>query len=161
MAEAVVRNGDVVAGDQHSGSRHLVCREIERLEMGFQGRTVGGAIPEPEVLDGSPLEAAALDIASGFGAPRTTQLVLEEGSRGFDQSEHPAALIDFGNVPLLELRHRHAGLRSKPLDSLRERQALGLHHKREDVAMLTRCEAVIEPLVIIDEERGRFLRLEG
>ena len=54
------------------------------------------------------------------------------------------------------LGQRHPGLGGETLDRLRERQAFRLHQEAEDVAVLAGGEAVIEALLVVDEE-GRGL----
>ena len=55
---------------------------------------------------------------------------------------------------------RNAGLPGEPLHGLHEREAFGLHDELEDVAVRTRGEAVVEPLLVIDEEGRGLLHLE-
>ena len=57
-------------------------------------------------------------------------------------------------------RQRHAGHGSQALDGFREADALGLHQKRDDVAVLAGGEVVVKALLVVDRERGRLLLLE-
>ena len=57
-------------------------------------------------------------------------------------------------------RQRHAGHRRQPLDGLGKADALGLHQKRDDVAVLAGGEVVVKALLVIDGERGRLFLLE-
>ena len=58
-------------------------------------------------------------------------------------------------------RHVDAGLPGEPLDGLGEGEPLGLDQEGEDVAVLAGGEIEPGALLVIDEEGGGFLLVEG
>ena len=161
VAEAVVGDGNVVTADQHAGLDHLLDRVARLGQMLAQRRLGIGRVTDAELLDRLALEPAFFgDVGARLGGGGRRELGDEEGGGDLHQLEQPLALVVALRVARVGRRQCDAGLLRQPLDGLGERQSLGLHQEREDVAVLTAREAVVEALVVVDEERRRFLRLE-
>ena len=105
-------------------------------------------------------DRAVAEIAARLGAVARGQRVGEEFRRELHHvMQRLAALL----VPRGIGRHRRQrqpGHRRQPLDRLGKRDALGLHHEVEDVAVLAGGEVVVELLLVVDRERRRLLLLE-
>jgi hypothetical protein len=56
---------------------------------------------------------------------------------------------------------RHARFTCQLLNGFGETKAFGCHQELEDITMLTRGEAMVEALLIVDKKRWRFLGFEG
>ena len=102
----------------------------------LQRRRVVRRIAQAEGGDRLAREPALFQVATRLCARAGHQRRLEERCRRFDEPVEPLALVLAGFVARAELRHRHAGFAGQPLDRLGERQPVGLHEEREDVAVL-------------------------
>ena len=78
MAEAVVGDRDVVAGDQHAGGHHLGGGVSGLGQVLLQRRPAVGRIAQAEVGNRLAAKPALLEIAPRFLAAPGGQLRLEE-----------------------------------------------------------------------------------
>ena len=137
VAEPVVRHRNVFAGNQHARGHHLRYRETGLGEVVFQNRATGRCEAEPEVRDGLSGQPTLVEVAARFRAIGGRKLVLEKGPRRFEQGIKALALVVAGRILGGPAGWQgQSCLDSQPLDGLGERQSFGLHHEREDVAVL-------------------------
>jgi hypothetical protein len=160
IAEAIERDGNVVAGDEKAGGDHLLLRDVLRREVLLQRSAIGRRVADAEFALKLGAEAAVHQVAPGGGAGPALQRRLEEFRRDFHHlvEARPLAVALLG--VRVARRHRHAGLAGQTLDRLGERKAFRLHHEGEDVAVLLRREIKPLALLVIDEEGGRLLGIE-
>ncbi len=105
-------------------------------------------------------QPALFEVAARFGTGTGHQRRLEKVRRHLDDAIQPLALVLARLIARPELGHRHAGFVGQALDGLGKRQAVGLHHETEDVAVLAGGEAMIKALLVVDREGRRLLHLE-
>ena len=129
-------------------------------EMLLQRKAFAGRIADAKLQLRRRRNRAVGEIAARLGAVARGQRVGEKFCRQFHHvMQRLAALL----VPRGVGRHRrqrHAGHRGEALDRLGERDAFGLHHEVEDVAVLAGGEVVIKSLLVVDREGRRLLLLE-
>ncbi len=146
--------------DQQARLDHVVDGNALPAEMLLQREALRRRIAHAEFQLRLRIEAAIGEIAARLRAILRRQRLGEIFRR---ELHHVMQRL----APLLApirvrrgLRERQSGLRGEALDGFRERDALGLDHEVEDVAVLAGGEAVIELLLVVDRERGRLLLLE-
>src|SRR5262249_28905194 len=106
-------------------------------------------------------EAAVGEMAARFCPGARRERRLEELCGELDHIVQRAAAMLLRLRLLAHLRNAQARHGGEPLDRLREGDALGVLHEVEDVAVLAGREVVIETLLVVDEEGGRALPVEG
>src|SRR5689334_22206245 len=161
VAEPIVGKRDVVAGDQQAGLHHVVRRNAERAQVLLESKTLGGRIADAELELRRRIEAAVGEIAARFCAGARRERRLEEFRGELDHVVQGAAAMLLRLRLFGHLRDREPGHAGETLDRFRKGHAFGVHHEAEDVAVLAGREVVIEALLIVDEERGRALLVEG
>ena len=85
---------------------------------------------------------------------------LERPRRRLERIEQAEPFLGRAFELRVGLWQLQAGFAREPLHRFRESEALRLHDKGEDVAMLAAREAMIEALLVIDGEGGRLLLVE-
>ena len=160
VAEAIVRHGNVVAGDQQAGLDHVVDGDAELAEMLLQREAIRRGIAEAELQLRRWGDGAVGEIAARLGAQARGQRLREIGrSEVHDVMQRAAALLLPGSIRR-HRRQRQAGHAGEPLDGFGKRQAVGLHHEADDVAVLAGGEVVVKTLLVVDVEGRRLLLLE-
>ena len=157
VAEAVIGLAAVLGRDQHPGVHQVARLGALGDEVIFQARAVVGRKADAKAAPLRLGQAALFQIGAGGLADGAAQLGLEPGGGQL----HPVAQ---GRALLLLARHvrvdggqAHARLGGQPLDRLGEGQPFGLLQEADDVAVLAAGEAVIEALLVVDEERRALL----
>ena len=160
VAEAVIRHRDIFAGNDQPGLDHVLDRDFGGAQMLLERVSLDRRIAEAEFELGRGGKSAVGEIAAAAGAVSRRKRRLEEPRGELDDVvQRLAALFArfrFGRIS----RQRHAGHLRQPFDRFRKADALGLHHKVENVAMLAGGEVVVEALVVADRERRRLLLVE-
>ncbi len=128
--------------------------------MLLQREAIGRRIAQAELQLRRRRDGAVGEIAARLGADARGQRLREIFSGEIhDVIERAPPLL----LPRRIGRHRrqrearHVG---EPLDGLGERQAVGLHHEADDVAVLARGEVVVKTLLVVDVEGRRLFLLE-
>ena len=162
VAEPVVGNGDPLAVNKQPRLDHLIgadalgrpAHRAAQSARARRSRAKSAAAPRVRALDRRDSRApsrrsARADWPRRCGRPSPAR---RGGSRALSPARASAPLWRGIGTPAI------AG---QPFDRVGEAQALGLDQKREDVAVLAGRKIVEEPLLVIDEERGRLLGVEG
>ena len=129
--------------------------------MLLESKTLGRRISDAETELRRRVEAAIGKIAARLCAGARGERRLEELRGELDHVVQGAAALLLRLRLLGHLGNAQAGHGGEALDRLREGDALGVHHEAEDVAVLAGREVVIKTLLVVDEERGRALLVEG
>ena len=145
VAEAVVGHRNIFAGNDEPGFRHVLDRDFRCAEMLLERVLLARRIAEAEFELRRGMQTAVEQIAAAAGAMTRRQRCFEKFRGKLDDVVH---------------RQRHTGLRRQPLDRFREAHPLGQHEKIENIAVLARGEVEPHRLLVIDEERRRFLLVE-
>ena len=160
VAEAIVGNGDVVAGDQQARFDHVLGGNAVGAEMLLQGETFARRIADAELHLRGRRDRAVGEIAARPGAVPRGQRVGEEFCRELHHVMQRLAALLMARGIGRRRRHRHPGHRGQPLDRFGERDALGLHHEVKNVAVPAGGEVVVKALLVVDRERRRLLLLK-
>ena len=161
VAEPVVGDRDILAVDQKAGLDHLVGADALCRERIAEMKPLRGGVAERKALLHRGPEAAVGEIAARLGADRLLQVGLEEARGHRHDLDQARALLVLGRLRVALARHRQARHAGEPLDGLRKAQALGLFQEGEDIAMFPRREVMKEALLVVHEEGGRLLRVNG
>ena len=158
IAEAVVRHGNLVAGDEQPRFDHVRHRYALPAEMLLQREPLGRRVADAKLELRRRIETAIGEIAARLGAGTRGEARLEELRRKLHHLVERLALRVARLVLARDLRQRHAGELRHALNRLGERDALGLHQEVEDVAVLAGGEVEPHHLRVI-HEKGRSLLL--
>ena len=152
VAEPVVRHGDVFPVDEQARLDHRLGADPKARERVAEREALGRGETKPEALLNRGSKAAIGEIAARPRADRGLQIGFEQARRHRDDVEEAQALFLFGDFRPACARQGEAGHVGQPLHRFREREAFGLHQKRELVAVLAGREVVEEALLVVDEE---------
>jgi hypothetical protein len=156
VAEPVIGRAAVLGRDQQAGVDQLGRLGALGDQIVLQGRAVGREAD----AEAAPLvfgQGAAGQVVAGGLADRAAQLALEPGGGQLHPVARAGALLVLLGGAGVGLGQGHARLGRQPLDRLGEGQPLGLLQVGDDVAVLAAGEAVVEALVVVDEERRALL----
>ncbi len=128
--------------------------------MTLQGIAATGRIADAKLRDRDARKPTLLGIGARLLTFGELEAILIIACGHLADVDEGRTLLLADNLAVVGLRQCDTDFIREPLDRLAERQALRFHEETEDVAMLAGREAVIEPLLIIDEKARRLLRIE-
>jgi len=173
---SVIRPGDVQRMSAGTGVVHSEYNASDKDSVHFLQiwiePSVRGAAPsyEEKRFDDATKRGQWRLIASGDGRDGSVRIQqdaslfvtrLEEAGRGIQHGVKAGALVLVLFFAGGGLRHDDAGFLGQPLDGFGEAQAVRQHDELEDVAVLAGREVEPRALVVVDEEGGGLLLLEG
>jgi hypothetical protein len=160
VAEAVIGDLDVLAGHEQARLGHRLGRDALARKVVAQRVALARCIPDAECRLDLGAEAAPGEVFARVQPGAALERGFEEGGRELDDVVQAAAPRVVGPRLARFLRQRDPRLAREPLDRFREGQPLSFHEEGEDVAVLARREAVVEGLLVVDEEGRRLLGVE-
>ena len=127
LAEAVERQGNILAGDEQAGLDHVLDRHALAAEIFLEREALRRRVAQAKARLRRRRDGAVGEIAARAGAGARLQALFEElGGELHHFVERLAA-----RLALLLLgrgrRHRHSGETGQPLHRLAEREPFGLH----------------------------------
>ena len=160
IAEAIVSGAAVVGLDEKP-----CLQELRLGEPGLQQPHLEGVLSIRRDADAERLQSVARHAPSFGIEQRLTPFArlkgfLERPRRRLERIEQAEPFLGRALELRVGLWQLQAGFAREPLHRLRESEALRLHDKGENVAMLAAREAMIESLLVVDGEGGRLLLIE-
>jgi hypothetical protein len=128
--------------------------------MLFQRETIWWRIAQPKLQLRRRRDRTVGEIAPRLGADARGQRLGKELRREIHHVVQRAAPLLLTRRIRRHRRQRQARHIGESLHGLRERQAVGLHHEADDVAVLARGEVVVKALLVVDVEGRRLFLLE-
>ena len=158
--EAVVKPPAVGFRDDPGGD-HQVGRDAfgdQRVNHGL--RVVRRPADFPPLQGGFGQAALLGKVAAGLGACGCLELQAVEFHRLLQHLRKLGAPV--GALCLLRVAggHRHAGVGGKDANRLDEAEVLGFLDEGYRIALRVAAEAIVEPLAVVDVERGRLFLVE-